>query len=198
MAQGKVNIRGKEYETVAHRVHKFREAHPMFTIATEILFRDESEVVMVARISDELGRVIATGHAEEQRKSSQINQTSALENCETSAIGRALAAFGYGGTEFASANEVQNAIAQQKAITPLTGVEELVTPDRIPIIAATAEEVRELLVKDDVAGAYGCWESAGMDTEETAYFWKLIPDPAFRRKLKEFARLAMTKETQHA
>jgi hypothetical protein len=68
---------------------------------------------MSAEIRNEDERLIATGHAEEYRKSSQINGTSALENCETSAIGRALAVAGFGGTEFASANEVQNAIHQQ-------------------------------------------------------------------------------------
>jgi hypothetical protein len=68
---------------------------------------------MKSIIADETGRVLATGHAEEYRKSSQINGTSALENAETSAHGRSLAALGIGGTEFASANEVQNAIHQQ-------------------------------------------------------------------------------------
>ena len=56
---------------------------------------------------------IYTGHAEEVYDSSMINKTSALENCETSAIGRALASAGFGGTEFASADEVANAISQQ-------------------------------------------------------------------------------------
>jgi hypothetical protein len=68
---------------------------------------------MQARIYNYEGKCITTGHAEEFRAASQINSTSALENAETSAIGRALAAAGWGGTEFASANEVQNAIHQQ-------------------------------------------------------------------------------------
>lgn len=110
---GIVNIRGKEYQTVALRVQKFREAHPTWALTSEVLFRDADCVVMKSIIADETGRVLATGHAEEYRKSSQINGTSALENAETSAHGRALAALGIGGTEFASANEVQNAIQQQ-------------------------------------------------------------------------------------
>ncbi len=110
---GIVNIRGKEYQTVALRVQKFREAHPTWALTSEVLFRDTECVVMKSIIADETGRVLATGHAEEYRKSSQINGTSALENAETSAHGRALAALGIGGTEFASANEVQNAIHQQ-------------------------------------------------------------------------------------
>lgn len=111
---GKVNIRGKEYETVASRVARFREEYSeTFSITTEIVSVDESVVIMKATISDKDQRVIATGHAEEQRASSQINRTSALENAETSAIGRALAAFGMAGTEFASADEVAQAISQR-------------------------------------------------------------------------------------
>jgi hypothetical protein len=111
---GIVNIKGKEYQTVALRVQKFREAYPNWSLTSEVLFRDADCVVMKSIIADETGRVLATGHAEEYRKSSQINGTSALENAETSAHGRSLAALGIGGTEFASANEVQNAIHQQK------------------------------------------------------------------------------------
>jgi hypothetical protein len=112
---GIVNIRGKEYQTVALRVQLFRQQHPDHSLTTSVVARDEDCVVMQATIADPTGRVIANGHSEEYRKSSQINKTSALENAETSAIGRALAAFGLGGTEFASANEVQNAIHQQAA-----------------------------------------------------------------------------------
>ena len=110
---GIVNIRGKEYQTVALRVQKFREAHPEWELSTEIIEANEKFVIMQARIYNTDGKCIATGHAEEFRANGQINSTSALENAETSAIGRALAAAGWGGTEFASANEVQNAIHQQ-------------------------------------------------------------------------------------
>ena len=113
MNTGVVNIRGKEYQTVALRVQKFREAHPDWELSTEIIKADDVVVIMQARIYNAEGKCISTGHAEEFRTSSQINSTSALENAETSAIGRALAAAGWGGTEFASANEVQNAIHQQ-------------------------------------------------------------------------------------
>jgi hypothetical protein len=132
MNTGIVNIRGKEYQTVALRVQKFREQHPDWSIITALISRDAETVVMLASVMNEQGRIVATGHAEEFRSASQINSTSALENCETSAIGRALAAAGFGGTEFASANEVQNAIHQQsnpekfiKQIEESTNVEEL-------------------------------------------------------------------------
>lgn len=131
MTKTTINIHGKEYETVASRVQRFRERYKFeYCLFTEIIYRGESEVVMKATIAAPDGTIIATGHAEESRTSSQINRTSALENCETSAIGRALAAFGMAGTEYASADEVANAIHQQaapaKAVPPLAPV--LATP----------------------------------------------------------------------
>lgn len=106
-----VNIHGKEYKTVAERVNEFRKTHPTDAIVTEIISNDNEYVVMKASIS--IDTIVATGHAQEKYGSTNINKTSALENCETSAIGRALASFGLGGTEFASADEVATAIQQQ-------------------------------------------------------------------------------------
>lgn len=114
---GVVNIHGKEYKTVAKRVDEFRQDNGKdLSIITSLVDRDENAVVMKAEILDKDGRVIATGYAEEYRTASQINKTSALENCETSAIGRALANFGLGGGEYASADEVANAICQQEKV----------------------------------------------------------------------------------
>ena len=109
---GTVKIHGKEYKTVALRIQEFREKHPDFTIQTELVEANDPLVVMKATISA-AGIVIATGYAEEVRTASKINRTSALENAETSAVGRALAFFGLGGSEIASADEVANAISQQ-------------------------------------------------------------------------------------
>lgn len=112
--EGYVEIHGKLYKTTALRVNEFREEYKQdLSIETEILSIDELIVVMKASIKTKDGFIVATGHAEEVRTASMINKTSALENCETSAIGRALASFGLAGTEFASANEVQQAISNQ-------------------------------------------------------------------------------------
>jgi hypothetical protein len=111
---GKVNIRGREYLTVAYRIKQFRVDHPDWQIHTDIIHMDDDRVVVRAEICDSAGVTVASGHAEEKRSASQINQTSALENCESSAVGRALAFAGYGGSEIASADEVQNAIYQQE------------------------------------------------------------------------------------
>jgi len=117
MSNGIVNIRGKEYKTVALRVAEFREKYPNYYLTTEIVKIDDDQCIIKAYVGlhkdDGSVQTFATGHAQEFRKASQINGTSYVENCETSAIGRALACLGIGGTEFASANEVVNAIYQQ-------------------------------------------------------------------------------------
>lgn len=116
---GKVKIHGKEYKTVALRVAEFRAAHPDYTIQTELIEANDVLVIMKSSILNDEGRLLATGYAEEVRAASKINATSALENAETSAIGRCLSALGFGGQEYASADEVANAIQQQNDATPL-------------------------------------------------------------------------------
>ena len=75
---------------------------------------DDAQCVCKASIVDANNRIISTGHAHETQGSSNINKTSYVENCETSAIGRALAMLGIGiDTSIASANEVADAIAKQ-------------------------------------------------------------------------------------
>ena len=111
-----IKIHNKEYLTVAERINTFREAHPDWCVTTELVSDDGILVVMKATIADH-ERVLSTGYAEEIRGSSMINKTSALENAETSAVGRALAFFGLGGTEIASADEVASAIHAQNSMT---------------------------------------------------------------------------------
>ena len=108
-----INIHGKEYATVAHRVAVLRRnLGAKAKIETETVSIDKDTVVCKATISVN-GVVVATGHAEEKRTASRINQTSALENCESSAVGRALAFCGITNDQIASAEEVSAAIEQQ-------------------------------------------------------------------------------------
>lgn len=108
----KTDIKGKAYTQVATRVEAFRHAFGVeMSITTDMLDTYDPDLFRVkASISDATGRVIATGLAQEHRTASKINQTSALEVAETSAIGRALAALGLMGGEYASMNEVDGAI----------------------------------------------------------------------------------------
>jgi hypothetical protein len=109
-----VPIHGKDYNTVAERINKLREEYPDFTIETQLIHRDDEGVVMKALIMNG-DRLISTGYAEEKRGHG-INLTSALENCETSSVGRALAFFKYAGTEIRSADEMREAVDQQEII----------------------------------------------------------------------------------
>lgn len=109
-----IDIKGKSYVMVHSRIMHFREKHPGWSLTSEIVDLSEDRVVMKATILDENNEPIAVGHAYEDRESTFINKTSFIENCETSAWGRALANLGIGIDEsIASADEVGNAIKQQ-------------------------------------------------------------------------------------
>jgi len=117
-----INIKGKEYVQVNERIGYFhsQKKYEKWGIET-IKIKDEvcqtkkdRLVQFRAVIFDENKMIRATGHAEEYMGSSYINKTSFIENCETSAIGRALGLLGIGiDTSVASAEEVSNAIANQ-------------------------------------------------------------------------------------
>lgn len=179
MNDGVVNIRGKSYKTVALRVSEFRDEKAAWTLATEIVNMSDDFVIMRATISDETGRVIATGHAEEFRAASQINRTSALENAETSAIGRALAALGYGGSEFASANEVQNAIHQQdsKPAPKITKKEK----------DTVLEQTRAALESADSLALKEIWDE--WEADEKVVLWKMF-NSAERSLMKDMMKEA--------
>ena len=113
-----VNIKGKDYAEVFQRVTAFRKVYPRGTIETltDYLTGDVGDRIigMTAKVFDEDGRMLATGHAEERESFSYINKTSFIENCETSAVGRALGMAGFGiAQSMASKEEVENAIVNQ-------------------------------------------------------------------------------------
>ena len=171
--EGTVQIHGKTYQTVALRVKMFREKYPLFTLSTELIYRDADTVVMKATISDDKGRVISTGHSEEHRKASQINKTSALENSETSAIGRALAAFGLGGTEFATADEVANAIGQQKASVKSVALDEWdnLSTDVQTWLNDIADNVKLELSQKGGAAGIALLEEQGLSNDHKLCIW---------------------------
>jgi hypothetical protein len=116
MADGFINIHGKQYATVAHRLQQFRTLYPAAQILTELTADDGKKVIMRSEIYIN-GLIIADGWAEEVRGSSNINKTSALENCQTSAIGRALAIAGFDTSgHICSADEVSVAIERQRSV----------------------------------------------------------------------------------
>lgn len=110
-----IMIHNKAYKTVVERVNEFRghEDYKHYAIKTEIIKFEDPDCIIKATIKNQSGLTVATGHAHEVRDSTMINKTSHVENCETSAIGRALAALGFAGTEYASGDEVGTAVINQ-------------------------------------------------------------------------------------
>lgn len=121
-----VEIHGKQYATVNERIEELHKKYNgCVSINTELL-ETQGDVVRMKAIVElkemvegqEVASNTFTGHAEEVIGSSMINKTSALENAETSAVGRALAFAGFQtDASIASADEVANAIVQQNSMT---------------------------------------------------------------------------------
>ena len=175
---GIIKIHNKEYKTVALRVTEFLASpkHEGWAIETQLITahssdgiaRSDEYIVMKATIRDEQDRSRGTGYAEEKRGSTNINKTSALENCETSAIGRALSAVGFGGTEYASANEVTDAIIQQ---TAMNASEELLNYNAaVREHIASISAIKEALANSDLETAAEEWGQ--LNEEEQRSIWK--------------------------
>lgn len=111
-------IHGKNYAEVPQRVQAFRCLYPEGFIITDLVSNDGGVCVMkttVGYYQNGEPVTLATGMAYEKEGSSNINRTSYIENCETSAVGRALGMLGLGSeASIASAEEVATAIMQQK------------------------------------------------------------------------------------
>ena len=116
-------IKGKYYTTVDKRLQSFRKVFGSnANITTEIIMNDLERVVVKATVfvyQDGKWVEIGNDYAEEFRNQGMVNKTSALENCCTSAIGRALANCGLGGGEYASGFEVDNAINNKESAPDL-------------------------------------------------------------------------------
>ena len=122
----------QNYETVAQRLQRFWQDHPDGRIKTELLEAGANYWIFRAQVFFEYASLepIATGHAHETIGASQINKTSALEVCETSAVGRALALCGYHGAGIASTEEITRAKvrASEPAPTPTPIAPKPITP----------------------------------------------------------------------
>ena len=122
----------EDYDTVESRIKKFWEAYPQGRIWTDILFDDDKRKVIKAFVYTSLEdqRPITTGMAEEIVGSSMVTTTSALEVCETSAIGRALANFIFSGNKRPSREEMQKVERYEKNPPKLKAVRTL-TPEQL-------------------------------------------------------------------
>lgn len=121
-----IPVKGKDYVQVNERVKAFRSVCPGGVIETEMVYYEGGRVMFKATVKDQDDRTLATGYAEEKEGSTMINKTSFIENCETSAVGRALGFAGIGiDGSMASAEEVATAIINQNA---LKNAEKLINP----------------------------------------------------------------------
>tara|TARA_R100000963_G_C4613203_1_gene82944 strand:+ start:80 stop:679 length:600 start_codon:yes stop_codon:yes gene_type:complete len=133
-----INIHGKQYVEVKERIKYFRENYKDWSLTSELLELTDERCVIKATISNDKDRVLASGIAYETRGSSYINKTSFVENCETSAWGRALGNLGIGvETSIASADEINYAKAQDK--TKKSKVEKLTDAKFSAMIVAIGE-----------------------------------------------------------
>ncbi len=149
------DIKGKDYIMVNQRIKAFRMLFPNGAIETEIVSLDDGIAVMKATAKDETGAVLGVGHAYEKEDDNFINKTSYIENCETSAVGRALGMVGIGiDTSVASAEEMQNALEQQKKNEELAS-------------EAQKSTIRDICKKHKI--------DAGKWIENCGYNWDTLP-----------------------
>ena len=140
------DIKGKDYAEVNQRIKAFRQVYPTGAIITEMVSNENGVCVFKALCgyyneNDEMV-ILGVGTAYEKESSSFINKTSYIENCETSAVGRALGMCGFGiDTSVASAEEVQNAIYNQNSTETTTlkfnDTEAKATPKQIEVLKNT-------------------------------------------------------------
>ena len=145
---------GKMYTQVVHRMEAFRRHHGTeYGVDTQILVDDGQRVVIKAIITNNDGHTVGSGMAEEIRGQGHVNTTSALENAETSAVGRALASLGLAGGEYASANEMDavsrksDAIESNKA-EPVAVVKKPLTKEEAEWLAHNESTIDQYTLKD--------------------------------------------------
>jgi hypothetical protein len=109
-----------DYETVEVRLEKFIKDYPDSRIATELEVCDRDRYIVKAYLYKAAADTVAwtTGYAEEKVTDRGVNSTSALENCETSAIGRALANAGYAAKGKRPSREEMSKVVAQKPSKP--------------------------------------------------------------------------------
>ena len=161
----KIQIKGKDYIEVNERIKEFHKKYPDGSITTDLIEMTDRFITKTTVIPDAtIPERKFTGIAYEKEDSTFINKTSALENCETSSVGRALGMLGIGiDTSVASYDEVANAIEQQK------------TTDAPPKINLKDQEVPNPefeKVLDELDGMPMDDDSSDWDGEEVCRFGK--------------------------
>ena len=149
-----------DYETVEERLVKYWKDHPDGQIHTEVVEATPSRFIVKALIyrTEADVRPWTTGLAEETVQGRGVNATSALENCETSAIGRALANAGYATKGKRASREEMGKVA--KATVVKANIEEVKAK-----MADTSQQYVPVAKADD---PWTTWEAPPVQTLETA------------------------------
>ena len=150
-----VNIKGKKYSTVNERHKHLLTYFPEARFNEEVIFHDADRVVVKTELY--IGDVIySVGHAEEYRNANFINKTSALENCSSSSLGRCLAAFGLSGSEYASAEELVNALNNQNTNNQSTTK-----------TISIKDQIQKQTTETKLTALYSNWKKSGNSDQET-------------------------------
>ena len=167
-----VDVKGKDYAEVNQRIKAFRSLVPNGSIETEIISVENGVVIMKAVIRNEDGAILGVGHAYEKENSTFINKTSYIENCETSAVGRALGMCGFGiDTSVASYEEVANAMQNQvEKPTKTTKTTKPIKKDQVNYRELLLKKIAELNIDiNQYASAKGLNGKSTAEDFERAY-----------------------------
>jgi hypothetical protein len=134
-----------DYEPVASRLDRFLKAHPDARVITDLVHYLSDIAVFKCELWLE-GEIIATGWAEEIRGQGNVNKTSHLENCETGAVGRALANAGMSGSDInkrPSREEMQK-VQRMQGDTTVTEFSNLASEKQQNMIRAVCKSLSKL------------------------------------------------------
>ena len=162
-----MDIKGRKYMEVNQRIKAFRMLFPEGFIKTEILSLENGVCVMKAVVGhDEV--ILGEGTAYEKEDSSFINKTSYIENCETSAVGRALGMAGFGmDAEVASAEEQQNAMLNQT-------LAEKISDTQVKSIRTTIKEHPDLYSESGICNQFGVEKLEDLTIANLQVFLKYV------------------------
>ena len=142
------DIKGKKYVEVNERIKYLRQHFAGYSLLSELVKLENGVCIFKAILLNNEGVEVANGFAYEKEGSSFINKTSYIENCETSAWGRCLGNFGIGiDTSVASADEVINAIENQKPVNQKKEQVQLTFKDRLVALTDRKQENITLITK---------------------------------------------------
>ena len=131
-----------DYEPVASRLDRFLRAHPDARVITDLVHYLSDIAVFKCELWLE-GEIIATGWAEEIRGQGNVNKTSHLENCETGAVGRALANAGLSGSDFTKrpSREEMGKVVRMQGDTQITENSNLASDKQLNMIRAVCKSM---------------------------------------------------------